>query len=57
MLILYRQHGRVCIVRTPADTTETLRPPEAAYGMPYSQLTPEQKALLAREEREHIAKE
>jgi hypothetical protein len=57
MLILYRQHGRVSIVRTPQDTAARVCPPDAAYGMPYSQLPPEQKALLAAEERERTAKE
>jgi hypothetical protein len=58
MLILYRQHGRVRIVRTPqAETGEKLCPPDDAYGMPYSQLPPEQKALLAAEERERNANE
>jgi hypothetical protein len=57
MLILYRQHGRVRVVRTPQDTAAKLCPPEAAYGMPYSQLPPEQKTLLTRDERGRIAKE
>jgi hypothetical protein len=58
MLILYRHNGRVRMVRTQAkDTAETLCPPEAAYGMPYSQLPTEQKALLAAEERERTARE
>jgi hypothetical protein len=57
MLILYRQHGRVRIVRTPPDTAEKLVPPPAAYGMPYSQLPQQQKALLAAEARERDEKE
>lgn len=48
MLLLYRQHGKLRVVRRPADQPRVPLS-EGNLGVPYSQLTPAEKEELFRE--------
>ncbi|MGF6368016.1 putative ATPase [Paraburkholderia sp. RAU6.4a] len=54
MLLLYRQNGRLCVKRRPTGDEERVPSSAGGLGVPYSQLSAEEKAELTADTRAEL---